>query len=198
MRPCRPGLLLPRRRWVGQSAAWSLPWPPLPRPERPAPARRRHSTRLRGAPGRRLAVDADERCGRVEPTVLEQQRPEVARVEELDAHHRVELPEVAQLAVLLAHQALLERRELDVDLQLGQVEVGREGLHDDAVGVPADGEDVRLVEPFDLVVVEDAGQLRLAGVGEAGASGSTSPASRSAPRAGARRPRSPSAGHGRR
>ena len=45
-------------------------------------------------------------AGQVDPAVLQQQRAEVLAVEELDADHRVELAEAAQLPVLLAHQAL--------------------------------------------------------------------------------------------
>ena len=101
-----------------------------------------------------------------EPPELEQQHPEVAGVEQLDPDVRVQLAQPAQLAVLLAHELLLERRELDVQVEVGQVEVGREALDDVAVEVPADRERVGLVGPADLVEVEDPGQLRLARVGE--------------------------------
>ena len=118
-----------------------------------------------------LALLAAQRAGQVDAAVLEQERLEVARVEELDAHVRVELAQPAQLAVLLAHQALLERRQLDIEVELRQVEVGREALHDGPVEVEEDGEGARLVAPLDLVVVEDPRQLGLAGVGEDGRRG---------------------------
>ena len=103
-----------------------------------------------------------------ELAVLEHQRPEVTRVEQLHADLRIELPQVAQLAVLLPDQRLLERRQLDVQVDLRQVEVGRERLDDRAVGVPGDGEDVGFVSPRDTVEVQDPRQLRLALVCEAG------------------------------
>src|SRR5207247_11000303 len=89
-------------------------------------------------------------------------------VEQLDANVRVELTEPPQLAVLLADEALPERGQLDVELEVWEPEVGREALGHNAVQVPQDGERMRLVLPFDAIEVEDAGELRLARVGERG------------------------------
>src|SRR5665811_2134327 len=97
---------------------------------------------------------------------LEEQRPEVARVEELDSEARVELAQPAQLAVLIPDQALLERGELHVEVQLGKVEVGAEALEDRAGAVEEDRERLWLVLPGDGIEVEDPAQLRLAGVSE--------------------------------
>ncbi len=143
-----------------------------------------------------LALDAAQRRRQVDAPVLEQQRSEVLAVEQLDAHHRVQLTEPAQLAVLLAHQALLQRGQLEVQVEFGQVEVGREALNDITVEVPQDREGPRLVLPRDLVVVEDARQLLLAGMGEAGDGLSPCPRGRAAVEAMEERtprlPRSPS------
>ena len=72
----------------------------------------------------------DSVVGERQLAVLEHQRPEVARVEELDPDVRVELAQPAQLAVLLPHEPLLEGRQLDVEVEVGQVEVRREALDD--------------------------------------------------------------------
>src|SRR5665811_775485 len=92
---------------------------------------------------------------------LEEQRPEVARVEELDSEARVELAQPAQLAVLIPDQALLERGELHVEVQLGKVEVGAEALEDRAGAVEEDRERLWLVLPGDGIEVEDPGQLHV-------------------------------------
>ena len=110
--------------------------------------------------------DPDRPSTRAMLPVLEHQRPEIARVEQLDVDRRVELAQAPQLAVLLAHEPLAECRHLEVEVEVGQVEVRREALDDGPVEVPEDREGVRLVLPADRVEVEDAGHLRLAGVGE--------------------------------
>jgi hypothetical protein len=61
---------------------------------------------------------------------------------------------------------LLERGQLHVEVDLRQVEVGRERLDDLAVGVPGDGKDVWFVSPCDTVEVEDPRQLCIARVSE--------------------------------
>ncbi len=101
--------------------------------------------------------------------VLEHQRTEVAGVEQLDAQAGVKLAQAADLAILLADQALLESGQLDEELELGQPEVRREALQDVAVQVPQDWKDDRLVLPGDLVEVQDAGQFGFAGVCKGGA-----------------------------
>ena len=89
----------------------------------------------------------------------------VPLVQQLDVDLRVELAQEAELAVLLRHQVLLQRGQLQPDVQVLQVEVRREQLHRASV-VPAQGEGARLVDPPDAVEVQDAGELLLAGVGE--------------------------------
>ena len=100
--------------------------------------------------------------------VLQHQGPEVAGVEELDSQARVQLSQAADLPVLLAHEPLLERGQLHEQLELRQEEVGGEALEDVAVEIPEDREDLGLVLPFDLIEVEDPGELGFAGVGEPG------------------------------
>ena len=134
-----------------------------------APASSTIRSAVRG--GRRLAGRAGQVVEQGQPPELEQQHPEVARVEQLDPDVRVQLPEPAQLAVLLADQLLLERRELHVQVEVRQVEVRREALDHLAGHGPADGEGVGLVRPAHLVEVQDPGQLRLARVGERGPGG---------------------------
>src|SRR5918996_5906624 len=70
----------------------------------------------------RGAVDRDDIGQEVETAVLQHQGAEITCVEELDPQLRVELAQVPQLAVLLSDQRLLQRRQLDVEVDLGQVE----------------------------------------------------------------------------
>ena len=114
-----------------------------------------------------------------ELAVLEHQRPEVAGVEQLDVEVRVELAQPAQLAVLLADELLAQRGHLEVEVQVGQVEVGREALDHVTVQVPQDRERVWLVLPAHRIEVEDARHLGLAGVGERHAHRSTTDPRRS-------------------
>jgi hypothetical protein len=74
------------------------------------------------------------------------------------------------LSVLLRHELLVERRDLNVEVELWEVEVGREPVRDVAGAVPVDVESRRLVEPLDLVEVEELRELALAVVGELDAS----------------------------
>ena len=102
----------------------------------------------------RIGIDLARRAGQLveqrELAELEHQRPEVAGVEQLDVEVRVELAQAAELAVLLADELLAERRHLEVQVEVRQVEVRREALDDVAVEVPEDREGVRLVLPADL------------------------------------------------
>ena len=125
--PDRAGGASPTRpSRIGRQRRHRRPGPGHPsRPRtRRAPGRRRS----RDAWGRRLAGRAGQVVQQRHPPELEHQHPEVPRVEQLDADVRVELAQAAQLAVLLAHELLLERRELDVELHVRQVEVRREAL----------------------------------------------------------------------
>src|SRR4029453_1678313 len=98
--------------------------------------------------------------------VLGQQPEVVALVEDLDADVRVELAQAPDLAVLLGHQPLVERGDLDVEPEGGQVEVGAEVLRRLPGGVPLDREGGRLVLPLDPVEVEQPGELPLGVVRE--------------------------------
>src|SRR5438477_3080965 len=90
---------------------------------------------------------------------------EVSFVEELDLHVRVALAQLAELAVLARDERLLHHRQLDVQILIREVEVGRERLGDPARLVLLEDERRRLVLPRHPVVVEDFGafELRLAG-----------------------------------
>jgi hypothetical protein len=63
---------------------------------------------------------------------------------------------------------LVERGYLDVQIELGEIEVGRETLRDRPRAVPGDIERGRLVAPLDLIEVEQASELPLAVMGKAG------------------------------
>src|SRR5207249_7161666 len=93
----------------------------------------------------------------------------IALIEDLAVDVRVQFAELANLPVLLRDELLVERRDLDVEVVLGQEEVGREPSNDFALLVPFQVERARLVLPFDLIEVEEASELPLAGVGEADA-----------------------------
>ena len=67
--------------------------------------------------------------------------------------------------VLLRHQLLPERSELDVQLQVRQVEIWGEHLYG-PVPLPTQGERAGLVGPSYSVEVQDPSKLRLARVGE--------------------------------
>src|SRR5439155_8360216 len=86
---------------------------------------------------------------------------DVALVEELDLDPRIALAQLAQLAVLPRHERQLHHRYLDVELMLGQVEVGRERLDHSSALVLLEHERARLVGPGDPVVVEDLGAFEL-------------------------------------
>src|SRR5205823_11741319 len=96
-------------------------------------------------------------------------------VEDLAPHLGVLLAEPPNLAVLLRDQLLVEGRDLDVLVVRGEVEVGGEPLGHVALGVPVDVERAGLVLPFDLVEVEEPGELPfgVVGKGDGLASGST-------------------------
>src|SRR6202049_4256156 len=90
----------------------------------------------------------------------------VSLVENLDAHVGVELSQAAGLAVLLGDQLLVERRDLDVEVVRGQVEVGCECLGGIALPVALQHELTRFVLPRDVVEVEQLRELPLGVVRE--------------------------------
>jgi hypothetical protein len=99
-------------------------------------------------------------------TVLGHQLEVVALVENLAVDLWMELLEKARLAVLLGHQLLVHRGDLDIKVIVGQVEVGCEELGGLAVAVPCDRKRAWLVVPGDRVEVEQKGELTLAVVGK--------------------------------
>ena len=112
------------------------------------------------------AGDVDELRRRLEP-VLHEEVQVVALVEHLDLDLGVQLAQAARLAVLLRHELLVQRRDLDVEVVRGEVEVGRERLHRVAVAVTLERERARLVVPLDAVEVEQLRELPLRVVREA-------------------------------
>jgi hypothetical protein len=101
--------------------------------------------------------------------VLDQKVEVIALVEDLALHVRIQLHEPPGLAVLLGDQLLVQRRDLDIEIEGGQVEVGREALRGAPAAVPFDVEGRGLVAPVDLVEVEKLGELTLAVVSEGNA-----------------------------
>src|SRR6266545_3787507 len=65
---------------------------------------------------------------------------EVALVEQLDPHLGVQQLQLPKLAVLAGDERLLHDRHLEVEILLGQIEVGREGFDHAAVLVLLDDE----------------------------------------------------------
>jgi hypothetical protein len=104
--------------------------------------------------------------GLILQTVLEQEVHVVALVEDLALHVGIKLLKPAHLAVLLGDELLVERRDLYVEVELREIEIGREAVGHVAGAIPVDVERGRLVEPLDLVEIEQLGKLALAVVGE--------------------------------
>jgi hypothetical protein len=80
-------------------------------------------------------------------------------VQHADLHVGVLLDEPPRLAILLRHELLVERRDLDVEVVRRQIEVGRERLDRPSVAVVFEGERTRLVLPDDAVEVEQLREL---------------------------------------
>jgi hypothetical protein len=87
-------------------------------------------------------------------------------VEDLRLHVRVQRLQPADLAVLLGDQLLVERCDLDVDVEVGKVEVRGEALCWNAVRIPGYVEGRRFVFPDDPVEVQELCELPLAVVGK--------------------------------
>jgi len=99
-------------------------------------------------------------------TVLDQEVQIVTLVEHLALDVRMVFPEKSYLAVLLCHKLLAHRGDFDVDVILGQVEVGSEVLRRFSTPIPFDGEGMRFVLPVDSVEVEETCKLSFAVVRE--------------------------------
>jgi hypothetical protein len=90
----------------------------------------------------------------------------VALVEHLAPYVRVMFPQKPHLTVLLGHELLAHRCDLDVDIIFGQVEIRPEESGRFAVAVPFKGKRLRLVEPVDSVEVEESSKLAFTVVSE--------------------------------
>jgi hypothetical protein len=104
--------------------------------------------------------------GLLEP-VLDQQVQVIPLIEDLAADVGVELHQASHLAVLLGDELLVQRRDLDVDVEFGKIEVRREPLRGSAPTVPVDVERRGFVVPRDLVEVEQLPELSFTVVCEA-------------------------------
>src|SRR5688572_29017122 len=106
-------------------------------------------------------------AGAVLEAVLRDEREVVPLIEHLASDLRIALPELPDLPVLPGHQLLVERGDLDVEIELRKEEVGGESTDDVPLTVPLDVEGSGLVVPGDPVEVEELCELALRGVGEA-------------------------------
>ena len=94
--------------------------------------------------------------------VLHEQAQIVPLIEDLALDLGVNLPQATHLAVLLGDQLLAHRRDLDVQIVIGEIEVRSEELCRCAVGGELDRKLARFVFPFDLVEIEQSRKLPLA------------------------------------
>ncbi len=87
-------------------------------------------------------------------------------IENAALHIGVQLSQSARLAVLLRYELLVEGRDLDIEVVLGEVEVRREPLSGGSLPVPGDIEGGGFVSPVDLIEVKQLCELPLAIVSE--------------------------------
>ena len=99
-------------------------------------------------------------------SVLDQEVVEIPLVEDLASDIRIELPKAADFPVLLGHELLVHRGDLDVEIILWQIEIRPELFRDHPGRVPFDGERAWLVLPDDIVEVQKSRKLPLARMGE--------------------------------
>ncbi len=104
---------------------------------------------------------ASTNCARLLEPVLDEQVEVVALIKDLDLGAGVQRPELADLAVLLGDQLLVQRGDLDIEVIARQIEVGPEGLYWTAEPIPLEDELSRLVLPGDAVEVEEESELPL-------------------------------------
>lgn len=95
-----------------------------------------------------------------------QQGAKILLVEDLDIHLRVELLEASDLAVLLGDEFLAHRGQLYVQVELREVEIGREVRQDVAFAIPMQRKRTRLILPLDAVVLQYLSCCALAGMSE--------------------------------
>jgi hypothetical protein len=81
------------------------------------------------------------------PAVLGEERLHVPRIQQLDLDVRIELAEPAELAILAVGQRGLQRGDLDVEIEVGEIEVWSEVLGGPAILGPFEGKLARFVLP---------------------------------------------------
>jgi hypothetical protein len=85
--------------------------------------------------------------------VLDQKVQVIALIQDLAYDPWVQRHETAGLAVLLGHQLLVERGDLDIEIEIGQIEIWREAPGCVSMPIPLDVEGGGFVVPGDLVKV---------------------------------------------
>jgi len=100
-----------------------------------------------------------------------QQLSIIPPVKDFEVHCRIKLSQLPDLSILLGHEVLLERGQLDIKVELREIEIGGEAFGDFPAAVPIDRKASRLVLPFDLIEVQDPGELFLTRVGKGGTIG---------------------------
>src|SRR2546423_1206310 len=91
----------------------------------------------------------------------------VRRIKHLEIDLRVERAQAADFAILARDKRLTQRCQLNVEVVLWQVKIGREKTRRRARRVPLEGEAARLVLPLDMIEAQDARELGFRFVGEA-------------------------------
>jgi hypothetical protein len=92
----------------------------------------------------------------------------VTLVEHFALNIGIQLTKAANLLVLLGHEFLTHRRDLDVDVVFREIEVWLEQLRGFTVITPLDFECAGLVFPVDSVEVKESREFPFAVVGEFG------------------------------
>jgi hypothetical protein len=98
--------------------------------------------------------------------VLDEEVQVITLVEDLAAQMRIQLSQPPNFAVLLGHELLAHRGDLDEQILVGKVEIRSKELAGCAFVIPFDGELLRLVLPRDIVEIEESRELALALVSE--------------------------------
>ena len=91
--------------------------------------------------------------GLFEP-VLDEQIQVVALIQDVAPDIWIQGRQPTDLAVLFGYELLVKSGDLDIDVELRQVEVGRKALGGVPVAVPLDIKGSRFVAPVDLIEVQ--------------------------------------------
>lgn len=92
-------------------------------------------------------------------TIFDHHVTQVAPVKELDIDVRVQFPQAPYFAVLARGQLWPDGGQLNVELFIGEVEVGRKSFRYPACFIPCQSEGAGLVLPLNAVVVENTGEF---------------------------------------